>query len=290
MSFSSPVIELIRRRYSCRTYQPRVVASEVRDTLAAFLASHHTSPLGTRGRFALVAATSDDRATLKGLGTYGFIKNAPGFIVGAMESSPTVFEDFGYVLELAVLKATDLGLGTCWLGGSFTKGSFAQRIALARGEVMPAVASVGYPAAGSRDRDRLRKWAGSKHRLPGEELFFEGDSGRPISVSAAGPFLEALEAVRWAPSASNRQPWRVVRGGAGWHFYLERTRRYGKGSLIFTVLRLADLQRVDLGIAMCHFELAAHQLGLEGTWLCSEPATWRPGESAEYVASWWPAG
>jgi hypothetical protein len=60
-----------------------------------------------------------------------------------------------------------------------------------------------------------------------------------------------------APSATNKQPWRIVRDGAAWHFYLRRTKGYGKGSALFTVLRIADLQRVDLGIAIRHFELVA---------------------------------
>ena len=81
-----------------------------------------------------------------------------------------------------------------------------------------------------------------------------------------------------APSASNKQPWRVVRRGDDWHFYLQRTKGYGKGSALFAVLRLADLQRVDLGIALCHFELAARELGLAGEWVLDEPheGTLRP--------------
>jgi nitroreductase len=89
-----------------------------------------------------------------------------------------------------------------------------------------------------------------------------------------------------APSASNKQPWRIVRRGRDWHFYLQRTKGYGKGSAIFVMLRLADLQRVDLGIAMCHFELAARELGLEGAWALDEPAVGPLGRGVEYTATW----
>jgi nitroreductase len=289
MSYSAPVTELIHRRYSCRTYVPRVIASAEQASLSDFLASNRIGLLDTRGRFELVAATKNDRASLKGLGTYGFIKDPPGFIVGAIERGPRELEGYGYLLERAILRATDIGLGTCWLGGTFSKSSFAQTIALARNEIMPAVASIGYAADGSRDHSRIRRWARADFRLPPEALFFEEGFGRPLSRDTAGPFAEVLEAVRWAPSASNRQPWRIVRTEAGWQFYLQRAKGHGGRSLLSTLLRLADLPRVDLGIAMCHFELVAHALGLEGTWVIDEPSATTPGAGAEYIASWRPA-
>ena len=74
--------------------------------------------------------------------------------------------------------------------------------------------------------------------------------------------------------------------GASWHFYLRRYRHYGKGTALFTVLRIADLQRVDLGIALCHFELVARECGLDGSWLVRDPGLPLPGRDTEYVATW----
>ncbi|MBI5957943.1 MAG: hypothetical protein HY866_04360 [Chloroflexi bacterium] len=48
-----------------------------------------------------------------------------------------------------------------------------------------------------------------------------------------------------------------------WHFYLQRTKGYNH-SLFFRMLRLEDLQRVDMGIAMSHFELTSSELVLRG--------------------------
>ena len=89
-----------------------------------------------------------------------------------------------------------------------------------------------------------------------------------------------------APSATNRQPWRIVRRGDDWHFYLARTKGYGKGSPWFKLLRIADLQRVDLGIAMCHFELVAREAGLAGRWVVDDPGLALPGPGIEYTATW----
>ena len=68
--------------------------------------------------------------------------------------------------------------------------------------------------------------------------------------------------------------------------YLQRTPGYGSGTLAFSFLRLADLQRVDMGIAMCHFELAAQELGLKGRWMVKEPEIEKPDSLTEYAVSW----
>ncbi len=288
MDFNSPFVELVRRRRSCRKYLGRPVAEGTRRSLEAFLALKRAGPFGSRARFALIAASAQDRAALKGLGTYGFIDGATAFIVGAIEHVSGDLEDYGYLLECAILRATDLGLGTCWLGGTFSKSGFARKLGLAGDELMPAVAAVGYAVDNDYSRDRIRRMAGSNFRRPPEELFFDAAFGAPLSPVDTGAYAGPLEMVRWAPSASNRQPWRIVRTPAGWHFYLARTKGYGKGTLLFTVLRLADLQRVDMGIAMCHFELATRAAGLSGGWVIEDPGIAPPQAGVEYTATWHP--
>jgi len=122
--------------------------------------------------------------------------------------------------------------------------------------------------------------------LPAEQLFFEQQFGQPLPTVAADAYAAPLEALRWAPSASNKQPWRVVRIENAFHFHLTRTPGYGKGRVLFYLLQLADLQRVDLGIAMCHFELTARELGLAGRWVVQDPNIAKPDDRTEYIVSW----
>lgn len=284
------VDEVIKRRYSCRSYVARAIETGTRDALSDVLISLKTGPFGSRTRFSLIAATEDDWESLKGLGTYGFIRGAPGFIVGTVSGGAKNLEDYGFCLERAVLEATDLGLQTCWLGGTFTKSSFARRIAPTQDEIVPAVAAVGYASEGSRN-GRMRRFAGSDGRLPPEQLFFDGRFGCPLEKAAAGEMSDVLEAVRWAPSASNKQPWRVVRsnigGGEIWHFFLQRAKCRPGGRPRFSLLRMADLPRVDMGIAMCHFTLSAAERGLEGRWVLQNPSPdTLGGPGWKYTASW----
>lgn len=280
------VTTLIERRYSCRSYADTPIPPETRDRLTMFLNSHRTGPFGTEVRLELIAATKDDQDALRGLGTYGFIRGATGYIAGAVDAArPLALEDFGYVMERIVLYATALGLGTVWLGGTFTKSRFARAIELMAAESLPAVVATGLPADRPRGLDALiRRGAGADRRLPWEQLFFEGDLGRPLSRDAAGPYAEVLEMVRLGPSASNKQPWRIVKVGGTWQLYLRRSGRYRRRNAIVGV---ADMQRIDMGIAMCHFALTAEARDLTGHWTIEKSAVTQPvDDRTVYVATW----
>ena len=284
MLFTHPVSDVIQQRFSCRNYLETAIEETQRRSLADFLASDGAGPFGTRTRFALVAATENDRKALRGLGTYGFIKGATGFVIGAVEDGPQNLEDFGYAMERAILFATDLGLGTCWLGGSFTKSTFARRIAAGASESVPAVTSIGY-IGDDRRNTAQRQRIGADSRLPWEELFFDKAFGVPLSSQAAGALAMPLEMVRLGPSASNKQPWRIVKDGNAWHFYMQRTPGY-RDQLLARLLSIADMQRVDMGIAMSHFELTADELGLKGGWAVHDPGVAVPDRLTEYTVTW----
>jgi nitroreductase len=286
----NPIQKIIEQRYSCRIYIDDPIRDADQAAVREFLSNLNFGPLGTHARFELVAATKDDSKSLKGLGTYGFIKNPMGFIIGAIEQGAKNLEDYGYLLERAILVATDIGLGTCWLGGSFAKSSFVERISLRNNESIPAVVSIGYDEkekgrSGEVRKYLMRKYSSGVRRLPSEQLFFEDTFGNSLAKGASGKYATPLEMVRRAPSASNKQPWRIIRMDNDWHFYLQRTKGYGKGTMLYTILRLADLQRVDIGIAMCHFELVALELGLNGSWILDDPKLQTP-EGAEYTVTW----
>ena len=284
--YSQPVEEVVRQRFSCRNYIESPIMEESRQLLVDYLPTVGAGPFGSRARFELAAATEQDRRALKGLGTYGFIRGATGFIIGAIQRDENNLEDFGFLLEQIILLATDIGLGTCWLGGSFTKSSFARKILARESELVPAVVSVGNIAKKPRRIESLfRSGGGTDRRLPWEQLFFEGRFGAPLAGESAGEYAKPMEMVRLAPSASNRQPWRILKEGNRWHFYLQRTPGYRERRLV-NLFTVADLQRIDMGIALSHFELSAQDLNLDGAWEVSKPDIEIPNEDTEYTISW----
>jgi hypothetical protein len=286
MIYSKPITEIIQNRFSCRTYIEEAIAPEKQLMLRNYMSNLQTGPLGAPLRFDLLAASDKDRSALRGLGTYGTIKGPSGFIVGAMCPGARNLEDYGYRLEQIILYLTDLGIGTCWLGGFFTRSSFAKRISLSAQERIPAVVSIGTIADEAQARQAsFRQRIGSDSRLPWETLFFDGKFGLSLTREKAGAYAVPLENVRLGPSASNKQPWRVIQAGNAFHFYLQRTQGYPP-DVVVKLMRLEDLQRVDLGIAMCHFELTANELGLKGHWIVQEPAIDKPDETCEYSITW----
>ncbi len=141
------------------------------------------------------------------------IKNARLFLVGTIKNGHLALEDYGYCKEKIILQATALELGTCWLGGTFQFSNFAQAVNLQKDELLPTVSPVGYPALEKSFTERMmRRVAGSDNRKAWSEIFFIGNFSTPLRQEQAGIFTEALENIRIAPSASNKQPWRILRG------------------------------------------------------------------------------
>jgi hypothetical protein len=286
MAVSASILSVIQQRYSCRNYASIPLNDEAQRAVSDYLQQLPAGPFQKSNRFKLTAATDQDRSALRGLGTYGFIKNPPAFIIGASGEGPLTLEDFGYRMELIVLQMTRLGLGTCWLGGTFTRSAFAQKLRAGRDEILPAVLSLGYPSQEDPQAMRLaQQLPVIKERIAWQTLFFEESFDVPLAPEAGGAYATPLEMVRLAPSASNKQPWRILRQGKSWHFYLQRTKGYRELALgRFT--GIADMQRIDMGIAMCHFDLAARDCGLTGKWMIDEPQIVKPDVLTHYVVTW----
>ncbi len=279
-----PLKKVIEIRRSNRGYSSKEVS---KDTIAVVekVLNETKSPFGESIRYKVISVIQDSQTPLK-LGTYGIIKGAKHYMLSATELGPMKMESLGYQMEAAVLQATAMGIGTCWLGGTFNKGQFASAIGLKEKEMLPIVIPFGYPA----EKDGLfggliRKVAGSNQRKPWEELFFEGKLnlkeglGKPLTKQSAGAYQEVLDMVQMGPSASNKQPWRIVKDGKQWHLVLSQTKGYAS-SLGY------DIQRVDMGIAACHFEFAAQELGLEGSWQILDLNTDEKRDDLSYVISW----
>ena len=85
---------------------------------------------------------------------------------------------------------------------------------------------------------------------------------------------KGAEAISLGPSAVNAQPWRVLVRGDCAHFY-EKKSRGGDDW---------DIQKIDMGIALCHFELGAAESGLRAALKAEDPGISAP-EGLCYIAS-----
>ena len=275
------IIETIKDRKSCRTYSDKPVEPGKISELRQFLASNKETPFGSKVRFLLLDFNELEISELKNLTTYGVIKGARQFIVGTVEKQTKAMEDYGYCMEKNILMATSMGLGTCLLGGTFKRSGFAGKINRGDSELLPVISPVGYSSDKRSAVDRVFRFvAASDKRKPWHELFYLHDIDTFLDTENSGSFDTPLECVRMAPSASNKQPWRIIKGKDqnAFHFYLKRTPGYEN------IVKDIKLQNVDMGIAMCHFELTAKELGLKGDWNVNDPQI--KSDGMEYVVSW----
>ena len=260
---------LIRGRKSVRSFSSRPLSREDRERLETYL-GEVTNPFGIPVAFRLLDAEQHGLSSpvVVGAGSY----------LAAKTVQREHFEiAYGYSFEKVCLYAASLGLGTVMLAATLSRSAFEKAMDLKGGEVMPVASPVGYPAEKRSMRESLmRKGMKSDERLPFEQLFFEGGFETPLARERSGRFAEALELSRWAPSATNQQPWRAVVAEGIVHFYEKQTIKESK---------LGDIQKVDVGNALAHFDLAMEAKGNKGSWLFQEPELARP-ERMFYVASY----
>jgi len=274
--FEKPISEVIKNRISIRKYSAKKLSPELKDKLSEYLLNL-TGPFKVNTRFKLVDRDLLRKESDVKIGTYGIISGATSFIAAAVDKADNNLEELGYSLEKVILYATSLELGTCWLGGTFKKGEFAKAIALSEDEVLPVVTPIGYKSASiSLIGSFMRFAAGSKNRKGWEELFFNGSFSNSLRETDAGKYAVPLEMVRLAPSASNKQPWRIIMYNNEFHFYMQSAKGYAK-ALGY------NIQRIDMGIAMCHFELTAKEMGINGVWKIQNPGI---RGVTEYLVSW----
>lgn len=265
------IAETIQERKSVRSFDGKDIGKEDLEKLLAFMKKIE-NPYGIPIEFDLLDAKEQKLSCPVVSGTNRY--------VGAkVRRIPHMEEAFGYSFEMLVLYAWSLGIGTVWIGGTMDRGAFERAMKLSEEERMPCVSPLGYPAKKkSLKESAMRAAIKADGRLPFETLFFDGASDVPLTEEKAGRLAKPLEMVRWAPSAVNKQPWRVVVDKNGAHFYLKRN----KG---FISEAAGDMQKIDMGIALCHFALGARESGLEVSFLVQDPRL--PAEPDwEYIASY----
>lgn len=271
-----PVEKTIRERSSVRSYDPRALSTKEKDLFYDFIKTLD-NPFSVDVNFRLL----ENNDALKGekLGTYGVIKGARNFIGASVPDTDLALEALGYSMEHLILYAVALGYGTCWLGGTFDRSAFSHAMNLKEGDLFPVITPLGYPAEKKRLMESLMRWgAKSDQRKDWNELFFKDNFSTPLTKTDADDFAFALEMTRLAPSAVNKQPWRIVKSQNAYHFYEAKTLKEGKHSF--------DIQRVDIGIAACHFGLAAAEKKLKGGFKkLSVPDISSPDEMI-YLFSW----
>ncbi len=264
----SALMETVKNRKSVRTYDGNPVSDDHRKAIEEY-AKKLTNPFNIPVEFVFLDAKEHGLSS-------PVLSGEKLYVAGKVEKKPYADVAFGFTFEKLVLYAQTLGIGTVWIGGTMKRELFEAAVGLKDGEMMPCVSPLGYPAKKKSIKEAMmRKGIGADSRIPGEKLFFDGAWGRPLSPGA--DMAEPLEMVRWAPSAVNKQPWRIVVKDGLYHFYEKKDKGYVHDST-------GDLQKIDVGIALCHFVMGLEEKGKQADLKICDPKVEIP-DDVEYIAS-----
>ncbi len=209
--------EAVRLRHSVRRYTEKEIEPEAKLELEKVIADcNEKSGLN----FQLV---SGDRECFNGfLAHYGNFKNTLNYIaVVGNKKDGALEEKAGYYGQKIVLAAQMLGLNTCWVGGTFSKGKCKAEIG--KGEKLVCVISVGYGEY--QGKERKSKSYSEVCDVPESE--------------APDWFKEGVAGALMAPTAVNQQKFFITLRG---------------NNPVITAKR-GIMVNIDLGIVKYNFEV-----------------------------------
>lgn len=257
-------VELVKTRRSVRTFDGRKLTEEDKGRICSFIETIR-NPYDIPVEFVLLDAKE------YGLSSPVLVRDTL-YVAAKVEKKPHAEEAFGFSFEKLVLYAWSIGIGTTWIGGTLKRQMFENAAEVKNNEWMFCVSPLGYPAKKMSIKEiAMRKGIKADERKPAAKLFFDRNFYTPLTVENK-KIEDVLEMVRLAPSATNKQPWRIVRDGDAYHFYLKHDKGYASESS-------GDVQKVDMGIALCHF-----LSGIEGEFLLTNPGI-ATDEDTEYIAT-----
>jgi len=146
------LMETIRKRYSCRAYKEKAIEQEKLDTILEAARLAPSARNMQDWRFLIVTETKNKRQVAECTNRPEVFEKA-GVIIVACSNSDHVMRcgqaiapiDVAIALEHICLQATELGLGTCWIG-SFETEKVRSILGIPDDIIIVELMTVGYPA------------------------------------------------------------------------------------------------------------------------------------------------
>jgi len=165
------VLQAIKARRSVRRYKPDPIPE---DMLLKVLEAARLAPsAGNRQPWKFIVIRDEKRIELaRAANNQGFVGEAPVVItvLGDPNASRWYKQDPMIATEHVCLEATELGLGTCWVG-AFNEQEVKRILKIPEELSVICLIPLGYPSENPQSRDRKKLG----------ELFFKEEYGQPYS-------------------------------------------------------------------------------------------------------------
>ena len=211
--------KIIRERHSVRSYLDKKIEKEKVDELNELINS-----INENNNLNIQLVLDDKEVFDKFILHYGRLKNCKNYIALIGKKDKTLDEKVGYFGEQIVLKAQELGLNTCWVGGTYKKSSVKAKINV--NEKLVCIIALGYGETGG---------------VPRKSKTFED-----VSLSKEYPdwYERGALFALLAPTAINQQKFKF---------------EYLGDNNVKATSGIGAFTKIDLGIVKYHFELGAER-------------------------------
>ena len=210
-------MEAIRQRHSVRQYTDKPLGEDVIRPLEEEIAAYNKE-----SGLHIQLVKNEPKAFDSFMAHYGKFSGVSNYFALAGPKGPELDEKCGYYGERLVLKAQQLGLNTCWVAMTYSKGKAV--FSTAPGEKLCIVIALGY---------------GENQGIAHKSKPFEKIASAEGQIPSW--FRSGAEAALLAPTAMNQQKFK---------FELH-------GSQVTAKAGLGFYSKIDLGITKYHFEIGA---------------------------------
>jgi nitroreductase len=214
---------LIPKIKSVRDYKADLVSPQILDEIKSFYQNERKLIEGIDVDV-IVKDREDVFEQLKGIAGYKEnMIDAPHYLIVASNEGDYYIENTGYICENIMLKAFELGVGSCWI--TFKNGDeIKKKLNFESEKKLTAIIALGYDNNKTKIvYDNVSEYNPSRadikvvedntsYRLDVEEVVYIGQWGNNATaddLSNRG-ILEGFTYARLAPSTLNRQPWRFI--------------------------------------------------------------------------------
>ncbi len=213
------IMDAIKERHSVRKYADKPIPAEIVEEL-----QKEIDLCNREGNLHIQLVTGEPDAFSGMMAHYGSFRGVQNYIALVGKPSSSLDEACGYYGERIVLKAQMLGLRTCWVAMTVSKGVVKKNIKIENDEKLCIVISLGYEAA-----------PGKSHKSKAYEAVAR--SAEPVPDW----FKAGVESALLAPTAMNQQKFLFT---------------YEGGKVSAKAL-IGHCSKIDLGIAKYHFEVGS---------------------------------
>lgn len=206
-----------------------------------------------------ILSNSETYIALDGIAGYqGNMINAPHYILILSDNKEHFIENAAYIGENLILKATEIGISSCWITFSDSN-AIKEHLNILSDKEVAALIALGYDANAPKKGAAVSLNESYKKGLDEIVYIDKWGNGADASILEERGLLEAFAFSKLAPSALNKQPWRFLLTG-------------GKVVLAIEKAKNTYEQKIDSGIIMLFFQSIVSSTLFDLKWHLGAPS------------------